>query len=78
MLKHFKIQPSMLLRQVRWFEYLSHFDYKTIHIKGKTNTVMDRLSRYFEDNLPGEVHIPENYINVDVRLDLSGDHLPTI
>ena len=33
-LEYFKIQPNLSPRQTRWWEYLSHFNYNTIHIDG--------------------------------------------
>ena len=33
-LEYFKTQPNLSLRQTRWWEYLSRFNYNTIHIDG--------------------------------------------
>ena len=33
-LEYFKTQPNLSLRQTRWWEYLSHFNYNTIHVDG--------------------------------------------
>ena len=47
-LEYFKTQPNLSLRQTRWWEYLSHFNYNTIHIDGTWNQVADSLSHYYE------------------------------
>ena len=31
-LEYFKTQPNLSLRQTRWWEYLSRFNYNTIHV----------------------------------------------
>ena len=33
-LEYFKTQPNLSLRQTRWWEYLSCFNYNTIHADG--------------------------------------------
>ena len=33
-LEYFKTQPNLLLGQTRWWEYLSHLNYNTIHVDG--------------------------------------------
>ena len=33
-LKYFKTQLNLSPRQTRWWEYLSHFNYNTIHVDG--------------------------------------------
>ena len=33
-LEYFKTQPNLLPRETRWWEYLSRFNYDTIHIEG--------------------------------------------
>ena len=49
-LEYFKTQPNLSPRQTRWWEYLSHFNYDTIHVDGICNQVVDSLSCYYEDN----------------------------
>ena len=36
-LEYFKTQLVLSPRQVRWWEYLSHFNYDTIHVSGERN-----------------------------------------
>ena len=33
-LEYFKTQPNLLPMQTRWWEYLSYFNYNTIHVDG--------------------------------------------
>jgi hypothetical protein len=51
-LKHLFGQPTLNARQTRWLEFLSEYDFKINHIKGKENQVVDALSR-----IAHEVHI---------------------
>ena len=45
-LKYFKTQPMLSLRQGRWWEYLSCFNFNTRHTDGKWNKVTNFLSCY--------------------------------
>jgi hypothetical protein len=38
-------QPNLNERKARWLAFLSEFDFKVRHIKGKENKVADALSR---------------------------------
>ena len=76
-LEYFKTQKTLSARQVRWWEFLSRFDYDTLHVKGVDNKVADCLSHYYENDLPKEDHPEHIYVNTDVRLDPTGDLLPT-
>jgi hypothetical protein len=51
-LKHLFGQPTLNARQTRWLEFLSEYDFKIKHIKGKENQVVDALIRRAH-----EVHI---------------------
>ncbi|KAJ3831171.1 hypothetical protein F5878DRAFT_647874 [Lentinula raphanica] len=58
-------------------EYLSRYDFDIHYIKGSTNRIADALpSRYFESDLPNEVHPASEYVNADVQLDKEMDDLP--
>jgi RNase H-like domain found in reverse transcriptase/Reverse transcriptase (RNA-dependent DNA polymerase)/Retroviral aspartyl protease len=48
-------QKKLSLRQARWLEVLSDFDFEIIHIPGVTNTVLDALSRLYSDEPRGTV-----------------------
>jgi hypothetical protein len=44
-LKYLFGHPTLNSIQVRWFEFLSEYDFDVKHIKGKENKVVDALSR---------------------------------
>ena len=57
-------------------EFLAHFDFNIIYIKGETNLVADALSRYYENNTCDELHDTSQYVNADAQLDPKGENLP--
>ena len=75
-LEHFKTQLILSPRQTWWWEYLSHFNYNTIHVDGDQNGVADALSHYFKyDTI--EDKIPSNdFVKADEILDPDGDLVP--
>lgn len=75
-LTFFKTQSSFNPRQTRWMEYIERFNYTIMYVKGETNLVADCLSRYYENDSPGEVHNYDDYVNADARFDPEGDELP--
>ena len=44
-LKHLFDQQNLNARQAMWLSFLSEYDFKIKHIKGKDNKVADTLSR---------------------------------
>jgi hypothetical protein len=44
-LKHLFKQPTLNVRETRWLEFLSKYDFEIKHIKGKENHMVDALSR---------------------------------
>ena len=44
-LKYMLEQPNLNDRHARWLSFLSEYDFKIQHIKGKENKVVDALSR---------------------------------
>ena len=44
-LKYILDQPNLNARQARWLAFLSEYDFKIQHIKGKENKVADALIR---------------------------------
>ena len=76
-LKYFETQKNLLDRQVRWWEFLSHFNYTMMHIDGVDNKVADCLSRYYETDMSEDNHSESTYVNMDIRLDPDGELLPT-
>ena len=75
-LEYFKTQPNLPLRQTRWCEYLSRFNYNTIHVDGTRNQVADSLSRYYEYNTIEDEYPNSEFVKVDKILDLDGDLAP--
>jgi hypothetical protein len=64
----------MLLRQVRWYEYLSRFNYSIQYVEGLKNVVADALSRmYAGRNTDIQV---DDWVNADIHLDPEGETLP--
>ena len=72
-LEYFKTQPNLLLRQTRWWEYLSHFNYNTIHVDGTWSQVADSLSCYYEYDTIEDEYPNSEFIKADEMLDLDGD-----
>ena len=75
-LTFFKEAPYRTQRRMRWWEYLSRFQYSIEYIEGPTNKVADSLSRYYVSDEPEETHDVSEYVNADSRLDPDGDDLP--
>ena len=76
-LEYFKTQKNLSDRQVRWWEFLSRFNYTIMHVDGVDNKVADCLSRYYENNTSEDNHSENTYVNADIRLDPDGELLPT-
>ena len=68
-LEYFKTQPNLSLRQTRWWEYLSRFNYNTIHVDGPRNQVADSLSHYYEYNTIEDEYPNSEFVKVDKILD---------
>ena len=75
-LEYFKTQPILSPQQVRWWEYLSRFNYDTIHVDGERNRVADALSRYYEYNTAEDKHPDKEFVKADEVLDPDGELLP--
>ena len=75
-LKSFKTQPNLSLRQTRWWEYLSRFNYNTIHVDGTQNQVADSLSCYYEYDTIEDEYPNSEFIKADEILDPDGDLAP--
>ena len=76
-LEYFETQKNLLDRQVRWWEFLSRFNYTIMHVDGMGNKVADCLSHYYENNTSEDNHSENTYVNADIRLDPDGELLPT-
>ena len=73
-LEFFNTQRTMSLRQIRWYEYLSRFNYSIQYVEGIKNVVADALSRMYagrNDSIP-----IDDWVNADIRLDPEGETLP--
>ena len=75
-LEYFKTQPNLSPRQTRWWEYLSCFNYNTIHVDGTRNQVADSLSRYYEYDTIEDEYPNSEFVKVDEILDPDGDLAP--
>ncbi|KAF8697707.1 hypothetical protein AX14_001296 [Amanita brunnescens Koide BX004] len=74
-LTFFNEVPTRSQRCMRWWEYLSHFDFKMQYLKGEKNKVADSLSHYFASDKLGERHNMSAYINANSRLDPDSEDL---
>jgi hypothetical protein len=75
-LEYFQTQQSLSVRQARWWEYLSHFTFTTMHVPGKLRKVADLLTRYYSDDTLEDRHLDHVYVTTDTRLDPEGETLP--
>jgi RNase H-like domain found in reverse transcriptase len=76
-LKYFETQKNLLPRHIWWWEFLSRFNYTTLHIDGVDNKVADCLLCYYAEDSLNESHPDYIYINADVCLNPVGELLPT-
>lgn len=77
-LEFFNSQQKLLRRQYRWAEYFARFSFDITYIKGEHNKIADCLSRYFENDEAGENTEEYNYVNIDKRMDPTGEDLSDI
>ena len=75
-LEYFKTQPVLYPRQTQWWEYLSHFNYNTIHVYGDQNRVAEMLSYYFKYDTIEDKHPNIDFIKADEIFDPNGDLVP--
>ena len=68
-LEYFKTQLNLSPMQTRWWEYLSHFNYNTIHVDGTQTQVADSLSCYYEYDTIEDEYPNSEFVNVDEILD---------
>src|SRR5258706_6252657 len=63
----------MSLQQIRWYEYLSRFNYSIQYIKGIKNVIADALSHMYAGQ---NESIPiDGWVNADICLDPKGETL---
>lgn len=75
-LEFFKMQSNLTGCQMRWMDYLSRFDFDITYIKGENNKVADCLSCYYENDDVNDIHIAQEYVRADARIDPAGEDLP--
>ena len=75
-LEYSKMQLNLSPRQTRWWEYLSHFNYDTIHIDGIHNQVAESLLFFYEYNTIEDKYTNSEFIKADEILDLDRDLEP--
>ena len=75
-LEYFKTQLNLSPRQTRWWEYLSCFNYNTIHVDGTQIQVADSLSHYNEYDTIEDEYPNSEFVKVDEILDPDGDLAP--
>ena len=61
---------------MRWWEYLSRFNYDTIHVDGERNRVADALSRYYEYDTVEDKHPNKEFVKANKILNPKGELLP--
>ena len=61
---------------MRWWEYLSCFNYGTIHVDGESNWVADALSHYYEYNTIKDKHPNKEFVKANEILDPDRELLP--
>ena len=61
---------------MRWWEYLSCFNYDTIHVDGERNRVADALSCYYKYNTIKDKHPDIEFVKANKILDPDRELLP--
>ena len=77
-LEFFKTQLMLTAHQRQWMDFMSKFTFNITYIKGKLNKVADCLSRYYENDSSEEVHMYDEYVRADARIDPTGEYLPAL
>jgi hypothetical protein len=78
-LKHLFGQPTINVRQTRWLEFLSKYDFEIKHIKGKENQVANALKKrshevhvvvirmyrtYLKDQIIAAANLDQQYVKI--------------
>ena len=86
-LQNFDTQRNLSRRQLRWQEFLSHYDMTITYIQGEDNTVADALSRvppntfpdeFAENSQPHEVWMRAHLVNAILSITTDQQVLNTI
>jgi hypothetical protein len=73
-IEFFTRQKNLSPRQMRWYTYISRFNFEVVYVKGEENVVADALSRYYLN--PSAKPDITDLVSSDARLDEDGDDLP--
>jgi hypothetical protein len=65
-MKHLFGQSTLNTRQTIWLEFLSEYDFKIKHIKGKENQVVDALSRRAHEVHVVAINIYKKYLKCQI------------
>lgn len=60
-LEYFLTQDKLSLRQSRWLEKITDFDFMIHYIPGQHNILADTLSRIYKGDLPGTIRAPSEF-----------------
>jgi hypothetical protein len=71
--KYLFSQPDLNARKARWLAFLSEFDFKVRHIKGKENKVADALSRRTNGLYEISINKEENDIEHRIKFASNND-----
>ena len=74
-LKYLLDQPSLNARQARWLAFLSEYDFKIQHIKGKENKVADELSRNAKLNFTSTISTYTTDLEEQLKVGLEQDEI---
>ena len=74
-LKYLLDQPNLNARQARWLAFLSEYDFKIQHIKGKENKVADALSRNERLNFTAVISTYTSHLEEQIKAGLEQDEI---
>ena len=74
-LKYLLDRPNLNARQARWLAFLSEYDFKIQHIKGKENKVVDALSKNAKLNFTTAISTYASDLNEQVKEGVKQDEI---
>ena len=74
-LKYLLDQPNLNARQARWLAFLSEYEFKIQHIKGKENKVADALSKNAKLNFTTAISAYASDLNEQVKEGVKQDEI---
>jgi hypothetical protein len=63
-------------RQIRWYEYISRFNYEVMYVPGEQNKVADALSCIYQNFSDTKDLLVDDLVTIDVKLDPENESLP--